>query len=131
MIRRVSGSTTYPGFEPVWIETPECTACDECTTLAPKTFAYNDQKLAIVINPKGAKFADIVDEFLEFISGAELVIHNAPFDLGFPGLAVHLTLIFDAFCSTAGDHESHHSAQAVDHGGRDRRALTVDGGFAP
>jgi pyruvate-ferredoxin/flavodoxin oxidoreductase len=23
-------------------------------------FAYNDQKLAIVINPKGAKFADIV-----------------------------------------------------------------------
>ena len=29
------------------------------------------------------KFADIVDEFLEFISGGELVIHNAPFDLGF------------------------------------------------
>ncbi len=29
------------------------------------------------------KFADIVDEFLEFISGAELIIHNAPFDLGF------------------------------------------------
>ncbi|MBI3093755.1 MAG: 2-oxoacid:acceptor oxidoreductase family protein [Rhodocyclales bacterium] len=48
------------GFEPVWIETPECTACDECTTLAPKVFAYNEQKLAVVINPKGAKFADIV-----------------------------------------------------------------------
>jgi pyruvate-ferredoxin/flavodoxin oxidoreductase len=47
-------------YEPVWIESPECTACDECTTLAPKTFAYNDQKLAIVINPKGGKFADIV-----------------------------------------------------------------------
>lgn len=29
------------------------------------------------------KFPDIVDEFLEFISGAELIIHNAPFDLGF------------------------------------------------
>ncbi|MCH2220176.1 MAG: DNA polymerase III subunit epsilon, partial [Dechloromonas sp.] len=29
------------------------------------------------------KFADIVDEFLEFISGAELIIHNAPFDIGF------------------------------------------------
>jgi DNA polymerase III subunit epsilon len=28
-------------------------------------------------------FGDIVDEFLEFIDGAELVIHNAPFDLGF------------------------------------------------
>jgi DNA polymerase-3 subunit epsilon len=29
------------------------------------------------------KFADIAEEFLEFISGAELIIHNAPFDLGF------------------------------------------------
>lgn len=29
------------------------------------------------------KFTDIVDEFLDFINGAELIIHNAPFDLGF------------------------------------------------
>jgi len=29
------------------------------------------------------KFVDVVDEFLEFINGAELIIHNAPFDLGF------------------------------------------------
>lgn len=29
------------------------------------------------------RFADVVDEFLAFISGAELIIHNAPFDLGF------------------------------------------------
>ena len=29
------------------------------------------------------KFPDIADELLEFISGAELIIHNAPFDLGF------------------------------------------------
>lgn len=28
-------------------------------------------------------FADIVDDFLGFIRGAELVIHNAPFDIGF------------------------------------------------
>ncbi|AOV96036.1 DNA polymerase III subunit epsilon [Edwardsiella hoshinae] len=28
-------------------------------------------------------FADVVDEFLDFIRGAELVIHNAPFDIGF------------------------------------------------
>ena len=44
----------------MWIESPECTACDECTNLAPKAFAYNDQKLAVVTNPKGARFADIV-----------------------------------------------------------------------
>jgi DNA polymerase-3 subunit epsilon len=30
-----------------------------------------------------AKFADIVTSFLEFIDGAELLIHNAPFDMGF------------------------------------------------
>jgi DNA polymerase-3 subunit epsilon len=29
------------------------------------------------------RFADIVDEFLNFIDGADLVIHNAPFDVGF------------------------------------------------
>ena len=28
-------------------------------------------------------FVDIVDDFLNFIRGAELVIHNAPFDVGF------------------------------------------------
>ena len=28
-------------------------------------------------------FADIAEEFVEFVKGAELVIHNAPFDLGF------------------------------------------------
>ena len=30
-----------------------------------------------------AKFAEIAKEFIEFVSGAELIIHNAPFDLGF------------------------------------------------
>jgi len=30
-----------------------------------------------------AKFAEIAPAFLEFISGAELIIHNAPFDMGF------------------------------------------------
>lgn len=29
------------------------------------------------------RFADTVDDFIDFINGAELVIHNAPFDVGF------------------------------------------------
>jgi len=29
------------------------------------------------------RFADIADEFLEFVQGAELLIHNAPFDVAF------------------------------------------------
>jgi len=29
------------------------------------------------------RFGDVADEFLSFIEGAELIIHNAPFDVGF------------------------------------------------
>jgi len=29
------------------------------------------------------RFRDIVDEFVEYVDGAELIIHNAPFDVGF------------------------------------------------
>ena len=29
------------------------------------------------------RFAEIADEFLDFVRGAELIIHNAPFDIGF------------------------------------------------
>jgi pyruvate-ferredoxin/flavodoxin oxidoreductase len=71
-------------YEPVWIESPECTACDECTTLAPKTFAYNDQKLAVVTNPKGAKFADIVKAAEKCTAGC---IHpGTPWNMNEPGV---------------------------------------------
>ncbi|CAG0969901.1 DNA polymerase III subunit epsilon [Methylophilaceae bacterium] len=30
-----------------------------------------------------ARFADVVDDFLQFVADAELIIHNAPFDVGF------------------------------------------------
>jgi pyruvate-ferredoxin/flavodoxin oxidoreductase len=71
-------------YEPVWVETPECTACDECTTLAPKVFAYNDQKLAVVINPKGGKFADIVKSAEKCTAGC---IHpGTPWNMGEPGI---------------------------------------------
>jgi DNA polymerase-3 subunit epsilon len=29
------------------------------------------------------RFSDIIEEFLAFVTGAELIIHNAPFDVGF------------------------------------------------
>ncbi|MBN2647199.1 MAG: DNA polymerase III subunit epsilon [Thiotrichales bacterium] len=29
------------------------------------------------------KFSQIVDQFMQFVAGAELIIHNAPFDVGF------------------------------------------------
>lgn len=35
------------------------------------------------------EFGDIVDDFLTFIRGAELIIHNAPFDIGFMDYEFH------------------------------------------
>jgi len=52
--------TALDGYEPVWIETPECTTCDECTDINPKIFAYNSDKLAEVIDPKAGSYKDIV-----------------------------------------------------------------------
>ncbi|MFM1891388.1 MAG: hypothetical protein RLZ44_465, partial [Pseudomonadota bacterium] len=55
-----NGGAELPDYEPVWIETPECTSCDECTKINPNIFAYNDQKHATVRNPKGGPYKDIV-----------------------------------------------------------------------
>jgi pyruvate-ferredoxin/flavodoxin oxidoreductase len=65
-------------YEPVWIETPECTACDECTKINPKIFAYNDDKKAVVTDPKGGPFKDIVKAAEKCTAG---VIHpGTPFN---------------------------------------------------
>jgi len=48
------------GFEPVWIETPDCTTCDECVDIAPEIFQYNADKKAIVVDPTKGTFEDIV-----------------------------------------------------------------------
>ncbi|MBO67278.1 MAG: DNA polymerase III subunit epsilon [Acidiferrobacteraceae bacterium] len=46
------------------------------------------------------KFGEIVEEFMTFIEGSELIIHNAPFDIGF--LNNELSLI-DKKLATIGD----------------------------
>jgi pyruvate-ferredoxin/flavodoxin oxidoreductase len=48
------------GYEPVWIDTPECTSCDECIKINNKIFAYNEEKKATIIDPKGGPYKDIV-----------------------------------------------------------------------
>jgi pyruvate-ferredoxin/flavodoxin oxidoreductase len=47
-------------WEAVWIETPECTACDECVEIAPGIFQYNDDSKAVVIDPKAGAYKDVV-----------------------------------------------------------------------
>jgi DNA polymerase-3 subunit epsilon len=46
-------------------------------------------------------FADIAEEFLDFVDGAELIIHNAPFDVGFldSELAIANKRPLSAYCA--------------------------------
>ncbi len=47
-------------YEAVYIDTPECTACDECININPKMFAYDASKKAVIVNAKAGSFLDIV-----------------------------------------------------------------------
>lgn len=55
-----NGGAQAVDYEAVWVETPECTACDECIEIAPGIFQYNGEDQAEVINPQGGAFKDIV-----------------------------------------------------------------------
>jgi pyruvate-ferredoxin/flavodoxin oxidoreductase len=43
-----------------WIDTEDCTSCDECINLNPKIFAYNDKKKAFIQSPEGGPYSDLV-----------------------------------------------------------------------
>ncbi|MDX1734416.1 MAG: 2-oxoacid:acceptor oxidoreductase family protein, partial [Halioglobus sp.] len=43
-----------------WIDTEECTACDECTNLNDRIFAYNDAKKAYIKDADGGPYRDLV-----------------------------------------------------------------------
>jgi pyruvate-ferredoxin/flavodoxin oxidoreductase len=55
-----NGAAGMGDYEPVWVESPECTACDECTAINPKIFAYNRDKKVEIADPKGGSYKDIV-----------------------------------------------------------------------
>jgi len=79
-----NGMEAANDFEPVWIETPECTACDECVDINPKIFAYNDDKQAIIVDPKAGPFKDIVKAAEKCTAGC---IHpGSPFNPNEKGL---------------------------------------------
>ena len=43
-----------------WLETDECTSCDECIKLNSNIFAYNDENKAYIKNPKAGPYEDLV-----------------------------------------------------------------------
>jgi pyruvate-ferredoxin/flavodoxin oxidoreductase len=47
------------GLDP-YIESARCTACNECTNINSKLFAYDDKKLAYIKDPKAGTFKQLV-----------------------------------------------------------------------
>jgi DNA polymerase III subunit epsilon len=48
------------------------------------------------------KFVDVIDDFVDYVRGAELIIHNAPFDVGFLDhelKLMHSPMRVDALCA--------------------------------
>jgi pyruvate-ferredoxin/flavodoxin oxidoreductase len=43
-----------------WIDTEECTACDECIIINPDIFAYNDDKKAYIKSAEAGPYRDLV-----------------------------------------------------------------------
>jgi pyruvate-ferredoxin/flavodoxin oxidoreductase len=43
-----------------WIDTEECTACDECIIINPQIFAYNDDKKAYIKSAEAGPYRDLV-----------------------------------------------------------------------
>jgi len=79
-----AGETPALQGDAVYIDTPECTACDECTTLAPKVFAYNGNKQATVINPQGTSFVNLVKAAEKCTAG---IIHpGTPWNMAEPNV---------------------------------------------
>jgi pyruvate-ferredoxin/flavodoxin oxidoreductase len=60
-----------------WLETEECTACDECIKINAKMFAYNDDKKAYIKDPEAGPYSDLVKAAEKCTAG---VIHP-----GLPG----------------------------------------------
>jgi len=52
---------TSPGdYMAPWLDTEECTGCDECMSINPSIFAYNENKKAFIKNPDGGPYRDLV-----------------------------------------------------------------------
>jgi pyruvate-ferredoxin/flavodoxin oxidoreductase len=55
-----AGGAVATDYMAPWIDTAQCTSCDECTKINPKIFAYNEEKKAYIKDPNGGPYGDIV-----------------------------------------------------------------------
>jgi pyruvate-ferredoxin/flavodoxin oxidoreductase len=75
------GATAYMA---PWIDSEECTACDECTRLNPDMFAYRADRKAAIQDPNAGPYEDLVRAAERCNAG---VIHpGLPRDANAPGM---------------------------------------------
>lgn len=55
-----SSEANAEGYIAPWVDSAACTSCDECTTINPKIFAYDQQRHAFIKDAKGGPYRDLV-----------------------------------------------------------------------
>jgi ferredoxin len=71
-------------FDEPWLDTEMCTTCDDCMAINKMLFVYNDNKQAIITDPKAGTFADLVAA--AEICPARCIHPGKPLDPNEPGL---------------------------------------------
>jgi ferredoxin len=71
-------------FDEPWLDTAMCTTCDDCMGINKMMFAYNDDKQAIITDPKAGPYADLVAA--AEICPAKCIHPGKPLDPNEPGL---------------------------------------------
>jgi pyruvate-ferredoxin/flavodoxin oxidoreductase len=61
-----------------WIDSSQCTSCDECIGINAKIFAYDESKHAFIKNPKGGPYKDLVRAAEKCT--AQIIHPGTPFD---------------------------------------------------
>ncbi|HJN96249.1 MAG: hypothetical protein CMQ15_12265 [Gammaproteobacteria bacterium] len=71
-------------FDEPWIDSIFCTTCDDCLNLNKQMFVYNDDRQAIIADPKAGPYADLVEA--AELCPARCIHPGKPLDASEPGL---------------------------------------------
>jgi ferredoxin len=71
-------------FDEPWLDTAACTTCDDCMSINKMMFAYNEDKQAILKDPRAGPYADLVAA--AEICPAKCIHPGKPLDPNEPGL---------------------------------------------
>ncbi len=71
-------------FDEAWLDTEMCTTCDDCMGVNKMMFTYNENKQAILSDPKAGPYADLVKA--AEICPAKCIHPGKPLDPNEPGL---------------------------------------------